>query len=49
MRRSPPGARRPRREEARLAGEIASALLDRADELLQEPPQIERVEVLATK
>lgn len=35
--------------QAHLDGEIASALLDRADELLQEPPQIERVEVLAAK
>jgi quinol monooxygenase YgiN len=35
--------------QSHLDGEIASALLDRADELLQEPPQIERVEVLAAK
>ncbi len=35
--------------QAHLDGEIATELLARADELLQEPPQIEEVEVLAAK
>jgi len=35
--------------QAHLDGEIATALFDRADELLEEPPQVERVEVLAAK
>jgi quinol monooxygenase YgiN len=35
--------------QAHIDGEIATALFDRADELLEEPPQIERVEVLAAK
>jgi quinol monooxygenase YgiN len=34
---------------AHLSGPIASALLAKADELLAEPPQIERVEILASK
>ncbi len=34
---------------AHLGGEIAAALLGRADELLAQPPQIEQVEVLAAK
>lgn len=35
--------------QAHLDGDIASALMDRADELLTRPPQIEHVEVLAAK
>lgn len=35
--------------QAHIDGEIATALFDRADELLKEPPQIEHVEVLAAK
>ena len=35
--------------QAHLDGEIAAELLSRADELLQEPPQIEHVDVLAAK
>lgn len=35
--------------QAHLDGEIASALMARADELLQEPPQIEHVDILAAK
>lgn len=35
--------------QAHLDGEIAAELLARADELLQEPPQIEHVDVLAAK
>jgi quinol monooxygenase YgiN len=35
--------------QAHIDGEIATALFDRADDLLEEPPQIERVEVLAAK
>ena len=35
--------------EAHLSGPVATALLDRADELLAEPPAIERVDVLAAK
>ena len=35
--------------QAHLDGDIASALMDRADELLSKPPQIEHVEVLAAK
>jgi hypothetical protein len=35
--------------QAHLDGEIAAALMDRADELLEEPPQIEHVDVLAAK
>lgn len=34
---------------AHLEGAIASALMDQADELLAEPPQIEAVDVLAAK
>jgi quinol monooxygenase YgiN len=35
--------------EAHLAGPIAVALMQRADELLTEPPMIESVDVLASK
>jgi hypothetical protein len=35
--------------QAHLDGKIAQALMDRADELLTEPPQIEEVDVLAAK
>ena len=35
--------------EAHLAGPIAVALMQRADELLTEPPMIEIVDVLASK
>src|SRR5215470_7457242 len=35
--------------EAHLNGEIAAALMANADELLAEPPQIEKVDVLAAK
>jgi len=35
--------------EAHLAGPIAVALMQRADELLTEPPMIEKVDVLASK
>jgi len=35
--------------QAHLDGEIATALMERADELLEEPPQIEHVDVLAAK
>ncbi len=35
--------------EAHLAGPIASALMQKADELLTEPPTIEKVDVLASK
>ena len=35
--------------EAHLAGAIAAALTQRADELLTEPPMIENVDVLASK
>ena len=34
---------------AHLAGPIAAALMANADELLAEPPQIEKVDVLAAK
>ena len=34
---------------AHLAGPIAAALMQRADELLTEPPMIENVDVLASK
>jgi len=34
---------------AHLNGPVAAALLGRADELLSEPPSIERVDVLAVK
>jgi quinol monooxygenase YgiN len=34
---------------AHLDGPIASALMQRADELLSEPPTIERVDILASK
>ena len=35
--------------QAHLDGEIAAELMDRADELLAEDPQIDEVEVLAAK
>ena len=35
--------------QAHLDGAVAAALLERASELLAEPPQIEHVEVLAAK
>jgi quinol monooxygenase YgiN len=35
--------------QAHLAGRLAAALMQRADELLSEPPSIERVDVLASK
>jgi quinol monooxygenase YgiN len=35
--------------EAHLNGEIAKALMGRADELLAKPPQIDKVDVLAAK
>jgi quinol monooxygenase YgiN len=35
--------------QAHLDGEIAEALFARADELLTEPPQVEKVEILAAK
>ena len=35
--------------EAHLAGPIATALMQRPDELLTEPPKIEKVDVLASK
>ena len=35
--------------EAHLAGPIAATLMQRADELLTEPPMIEKVDVLTSK
>jgi quinol monooxygenase YgiN len=35
--------------DAHLSGEIAKALMAKADELLAKPPQIEKVEILASK
>lgn len=35
--------------EAHLAGDVANALMGRADELLAKPPQIEKIDVLASK
>ena len=35
--------------ETHLAGPIAAGLMQRADELLTEPPMIEKVDVLASK
>ena len=35
--------------QAHLAGKVAAALKERADELFAEPPTIEQVEVLAAK
>lgn len=35
--------------QAHLDGDIAAALMEHADELLEEPPQIEHVDVLAAK
>jgi quinol monooxygenase YgiN len=35
--------------QAHLNGPIAAALMEKADELLSEPPRIEQIEVLAAK
>src|SRR5215510_5027066 len=35
--------------EAHLSGKVASALMSKADELLAEPPDIQRIDVLASK
>ena len=35
--------------EAHLAGPIAGALMDNADDLLAEPPTIQKVDILASK
>jgi quinol monooxygenase YgiN len=35
--------------QAHLNGPIAAALMERADELLSEPPRIEQIDVLAAK
>lgn len=35
--------------DAHLNGKIAAALVERADELLSEPPKIEKVDILAAK
>ena len=35
--------------QAHLSGQVAAALMEKADELLAEPPSIERVDVLAAK
>ena len=35
--------------DAHLNGQIAAALMAKADELLEEPPQIDKVDVLAAK
>ncbi len=35
--------------EAHLSGRIAAALMERADELFAQPPDIEKIDVLATK
>ena len=35
--------------DAHLSGPIASALMEKADELLSEPPAIEKVDLLASK
>jgi quinol monooxygenase YgiN len=35
--------------QAHLSGRVAAALSERADELLAEPPQIDRVDVLADR
>ena len=35
--------------QAHLAGKVAAALMDRAGELLAQPPTIEKVDVLAAK
>src|SRR5918999_6257536 len=35
--------------QAHLSGQVAAALMEKADELLSEPPSIERVDVLAAK
>ena len=35
--------------QAHLDGDIAAALMDKADELLSKPPQIEQVDLLAAK
>lgn len=35
--------------QAHLAGKVAAALMEKADELLAQPPTMERVDVLAAK
>jgi quinol monooxygenase YgiN len=35
--------------QAHLNGPIAAALMEKADELLSEPPRIEQIDVLASK
>ena len=35
--------------EAHLAGPIAGALMDKADDLLAEPPTIQKIDILASK
>ena len=35
--------------QAHLSGQVAAALMEKADELLAEPPSIERVDVFAAK
>jgi quinol monooxygenase YgiN len=35
--------------QAHLSGQVAAALMEKADELFEEPPSIERVDVLAAK
>jgi quinol monooxygenase YgiN len=35
--------------DAHLSGEIAKALMSKADELLAKPPQIEKIDILAVK
>lgn len=35
--------------EAHLSGPIATALMQKADELLSEPPKIEQVDIIASK
>lgn len=35
--------------EAHLSGPIATALMQRADELLSEPPTIQKIDILASK
>jgi len=35
--------------DAHLNGKIAAALMEHADELLSEPPKIEKIDILAAK
>ena len=35
--------------QAHLNGKVAAALMEKADELLAEPPKIEQIDVLADK